>query len=122
MADLKKEVAGQPIWLWGVAAVVVVGGYLYIRSKSSSAAPSAGTGTGTGGGGKDTSSFKETIKDWQSSPTKPSPKPKPTVNPGGPERKWLIHKTGSQHPWSFLSRHHERVQVGPTGSRKIVGK
>jgi hypothetical protein len=120
MADLKKEVAGQPIWLWGVAAVVVVGGYLYIRSRSSSATPSAGTSTGGGGGGgggKDTSSFRETIKDWQSSPTTPSP-----VSTTGPERKWLIHKTGSQHPWSFLSRHHERVQVGPTGSRKIVSK
>jgi len=40
----------------------------------------------------------------------------------GPERRWLIHKTGSQHPWSFLARHHERIIVGPHGSRIVRGK
>ena len=40
----------------------------------------------------------------------------------GPERRWLIHKTGSQHPWSFLAKHHERIIVGPRGSRIVRGK
>ena len=38
----------------------------------------------------------------------------------GPEREWLERKTGSEHPWSFLQRHDERVVVGPDGSRTIV--
>lgn len=59
---MDKEVFGQPVWLWGIGLVVVVGGYLYFRSHSaSSSAP--GTGQGQGGTGKDVSqsSFKEWI-------------------------------------------------------------
>jgi hypothetical protein len=41
---------------------------------------------------------------------------------GGPERQWLIHKTGSQHPWSWLARHHEEIIVGPKGSRWRIVK
>jgi hypothetical protein len=37
----------------------------------------------------------------------------------GPERQWLIRKTGSQHPWTWLAQHGERIVVGPHGSRKI---
>lgn len=67
---MDKEVLGQPVWLWAAGAVVVIGGYLYFRSHSSTASTSS-SGTGQGGTGKDTSqsSFKETIKNWQSSPT-----------------------------------------------------
>ncbi len=39
----------------------------------------------------------------------------------GPEREWLEKKTGSEHPWTWLARHHERIVVGPHGSRRIVG-
>lgn len=34
----------------------------------------------------------------------------------GPERQWLIRKTGSQHPWTWLAQHGERIVVGPRGS------
>lgn len=69
---MDKEVLGQPLWLWGLGAVIVVGGYLYFRShqsSSSSGTPSAGT---PGGGGKSssTSSFKEWITQHQGPPHK----------------------------------------------------
>jgi len=119
---VKRELAGQPLWIWVVGAVVVVGGYLWFRHQQSTAAttPSAPGGGSGGGGGKDTSTVNEQIKEWQSAPH--------TGGGGGgqgsigPERQWLIHKTGSQHPWTFLAQHHERVEVGPHGSRTIVGK
>lgn len=38
----------------------------------------------------------------------------------GPEREWLERKTGSEHPWTWLARHKERIVVGPHGSRRIV--
>jgi hypothetical protein len=40
----------------------------------------------------------------------------------GPERQWLINKTGSKHPWSFLARHDETIEVGPHGSRIVHGR
>lgn len=70
---MDKEIAGQPLWLWGLGAVIVVGGYLYFRSHSStSSSGTPSSGTGQGGTGKDVSqsSFKETIKDWQGAPSK----------------------------------------------------
>jgi len=81
---VKKEIAGQPVWLWGLGAVVVVGGYLYFthRAKSASSSGSSG-GQGGQGGGKSssTSSFKEWLVQHQGGPgpkPKPKPKPKPT--------------------------------------------
>jgi hypothetical protein len=113
---VKRELAGIPLWIWGVGAAVVVGGYLWIRhssgGKSGQGQTTPGVPVVVGGG---SSSFMEWIKQHQGSPT-PAPKP-PTT---GPERQWLIHKTGSQHPWTFLHQHHERIVVGPDGSRKIV--
>jgi hypothetical protein len=38
----------------------------------------------------------------------------------GPEREWLERKTGSEHPWTWLAQHGERIIVGPRGSRTIV--
>lgn len=71
---MDKEVAGQPLWLWAVGAVVIVGGFLYFRSHQSSSATSGqGAGqSGGGGGGKFTSrsSFQETITELHSHPSK----------------------------------------------------
>lgn len=68
---MKQEVAGQPLWLWAVGAVVIVGGYLYFRShqSASSGTPSAGT-PGSGGKSSSTSSFKEWITQHQGPPHK----------------------------------------------------
>ena len=65
---MDKQLAGQPLWLWGLGAVIVVGGYLYFKSRSSSSSqPSAPAG----GGGKSTSTstFKETITNLQGPPS-----------------------------------------------------
>jgi hypothetical protein len=88
---VKKEVAGQPVWLWAVGAVVIVGGYLYFTHKASSASSASSPGSGTGQGGKssNTSMFKEWLVQHQGGP-KPKPKPKP-VNPGGPIRRKRRH-------------------------------
>jgi hypothetical protein len=132
---MHKEVFGVPAWMWGVGAVVVVGGYLYLSHKSASS--SAGGQQKPAGGGQPVmvagsptglsmEQFLLLIEDMQhggkgkgkstghhgGGGTKP--------NPGGPERRWLIHKTGSQHPWTFLAQHHERIVVGPHGTRTIV--
>lgn len=58
---MKKELAGQPVWLWAAGAGVILLGYLYFRSHSSASSgqPSAGT---PGGGGK--SSATSTWKEW----------------------------------------------------------
>lgn len=74
---MDKEFAGQPLWIWLVGAVVVVGGYLYLThgSKASAQQPAAG-----GTPEKSTSTFSETIKDLQSNP-KPVKKP-PKKDPG----------------------------------------
>ena len=113
---MKRDFLGQPLWLWGVGAAVVIGGFLYLRHKSGTAAAADSAGAAAQPE-KSTSSFKEWITQHQGGTPAPKPKPKDTV---GPERQWLIHKTGSQHPWTFLRQHHERIEVGPTGSRKIV--
>jgi len=76
--QVKKEIAGQPVWLWAVGAVVVVGGYLYFTHRASSASPS-GTGSGTGqpaGKSSSSSTFKEWLVQHQGGPH-PKPKPKP---------------------------------------------
>lgn len=133
---MKKEIAGQPVWLWMLGAGAVVLGYLYFKSRSSQQPGQQGgqggrAGTATGGGQY---SFKEWITQHQGPPGRPPPpahpgpparKPPPRKNPGGrigPEREWLIHKTGANHPWTFLSQHHEQIRVGPEGSRKIIGR
>jgi hypothetical protein len=119
---VKKDFLGQPVWLWAVGAVVVIGGYLYFTRHTSQPAAGAAAGQGGQAGGKSTStsSFQEWITQHQGGPSKSKPKPKPQQ--GGPERQWLIKKTGSQHPWTFLQRHHETIAVGPHGSRTIVHK
>ena len=33
---MKKEIAGQPAWLWAVGAGLVIVGYLYFKSHSAS--------------------------------------------------------------------------------------
>lgn len=116
---MKREFLGQPVWLWAAGAVLIVGGYWYFSHKS---ATSSGSSTGAGAGGTEKSSndenLKETITDWQGGGS--TSKKTGHGDKAGPERQWLIHKTGSQHPWSFLARHHERIEVGPTGSRTII--
>lgn len=142
-SGLKKPVMGLPAWMWGVGAVVLVGGYLYLRHSSSSSAsssqqkPTGGQPVAVVGGGSPTGLSMEQLllmfEDLQGSKSKGHGhgrhggghhhKPPPHhVNPGGPERTWLEHKTGSKHPWTWLSKHNERVQVGPHGSRTIVKK
>lgn len=109
---MKKELAGIPLWIWGIGAAVVVGGFVWLRHQQS--AKPSGQGQGGGGQYKSTDSINEQIKEWQSAPH--------TGGGGGgqgnigPERQWLIHKTGSQHPWTWLAQHHERIEVGPHGS------
>lgn len=115
-SGLKKEVAGQPLWLWGLGAVIVIGGYLYFRSQSSGSSASSGSGSGAGQE-KSSDDINETIKDFQSSPSSGG---QTTTSSEGPERQWLKHKTGSKHPWTYLAKHHESVKVGPHGSRRIV--
>lgn len=124
---MKKEILGQPLWLWAVGAAVIVGGYLYIRHQQSAATPGqGGTGSGSTASPQDTSSFNDWIEQHDASPgTTPKSKHHPKVNPGGPnkpgpERQWLIKKTGSKHPWSFLDRHHEQIRVGPERTRRVV--
>lgn len=124
MADLKREYAGVPLWGWLGAAGVVLLGYVWIRHHQSSSASAGGTGAGAGGGGgksTDNSTFRETVKDLQSSPA-PAPSTGSTGSHEGPEREWLERKTGSEHPWTWLQRHHETIAVGPHGSRRIVHK
>jgi hypothetical protein len=64
---MDKQLAGQPLWLWGLGAVIVVGGYLYFKSHSSSSAQQPAPG----GGGKSTSTstFHETITNLQQPPS-----------------------------------------------------
>ena len=111
----QKEVAGLPVWMWGVGALVLVGGFLYLRSHSGSSASSGQQASGTGqggmhgayivGGGSPTGLSAEQllllIEDMQHSRGhRPKPKPKPKrddddhrrrrrrrVNPGGPDRR-----------------------------------
>jgi hypothetical protein len=45
---MQKEILGQPAWLWAVGAVVLVGGYLYLRSHSSSSASGQQKPAGSG--------------------------------------------------------------------------
>jgi len=64
---------GQPAWLWAIGAVVVVGGYLWLKhsqSSSSSSSGSGGTPTGKGGAGATitTGSFQEWVTQHQGSP------------------------------------------------------
>ena len=75
-SGLKKQVAGQPLWLWAVGAGVVILGYLYFSHKASTstAAPGSSSGSGHGKPGKDTTSINETIKDFQGSPAVPGKK------------------------------------------------
>ena len=112
-----KEYGGVPLWMWLAGGGVVILGYLYIRSRQSGSGQ-GGQGGQSSGAGKYTSTshmtLQETIKDLHSAP---APHAKQ-----GPERQWLIAKTGSQRPWTFLAAHDERVQVGPHGSRTIVPK
>lgn len=73
---MDKEIGGQPLWIWLVGAVVVVGGYLYFKSHRSAAAPTqpdSSTQPSTS-----TSSFRETITNLQS-----NPKPKKKKTSGG---------------------------------------
>jgi hypothetical protein len=75
--QVKKEIAGQPVWLWAVGAAVVIGGYVYFTRR---AAPASAGGQSGQGGGKSTSStnIKEWIVQHQGGPRpKPRPKPKP---------------------------------------------
>lgn len=59
---MDKKIAGQPLWLWALGAVVVVGGYLYFKSHSSQQAQPSGQ---QGPPSKSTSSFKEWITQHQ---------------------------------------------------------
>jgi hypothetical protein len=131
---MHKEVMGLPAWMWGVGAVVLIGGYLYLSHKSSSSASGqqkpAGSGQPVAVVGSPTGlsleQFLLLIEDMQHG-GKGKGKGGGTghhggggPNPGGPERRWLIRKTGSQHPWTFLAQHHERIVIGPHGTRTIV--
>lgn len=136
---LHKQVMGLPAWMWGVGALVVVGGFLYLRHSASSKASSqqkpAGSGQPIAVVGSPTGlsleQFLLLLEDMQGGKSKhhggrhggghhhhkPQPGPKE-----GPEREWLEKKTGSEHPWTWLAQHHERVEVGPHGTRRIVKK
>lgn len=130
-----KQVMGLPLWMWGVGAVVLVGGYLYMRHSSASSASSqqkpAGSGQPVAVIGSPTGlsleQFLLLLQDMQGGHGKGKGHGHhggghhgKQPNPGGPERRWLIKKTGSQHPWTFLAQHHERIVIGPHGTRTIV--
>jgi len=120
--------------MWAAGAGVVVVGYLYIKSHQQS---SQGQGKGKGQpayviGSPAGLSYEQLLlilQDWQHGHHghgggggghhhhhhhKPGGKI-------GPERQWLINKTGSKHPWAYLAKHHERIVIGPHGSRVIRG-
>ena len=90
---MKKEIAGQPVWLWATGAAVVIAGYLYFSHRAKTASSSGqGQGQGTGAGkSTSSSSFKEWLVQHQGGPAKPPKpphhKPKPPVDPGGPRRR-----------------------------------
>jgi|SRR6516162_7221230 hypothetical protein len=95
---MKKEIAGQPAWLWAVGAGLVIVGYLYFKSHSASSSAPAGGGTpgGGGGGGTATGGGQWSLKEWvtqhQASPAPAPHKPhKPHVDPGGPIRRHGDH-------------------------------
>lgn len=65
---MDKKIAGQPAWLWAIAAVVVVGGYLYFKHTQSGAAAQPAQPAQPMGQSTSHSTFSETIKDMQSHP------------------------------------------------------
>jgi hypothetical protein len=81
----KKELFGQPYWMWAVGGLVVVGGYLYLRSKSKNTGQSSGGGTGTSAGGGGGQRFGVTFTDlsqWLRDHQKPpARKRKPSHEP-----------------------------------------
>lgn len=76
---MDREIAGQPLWLWVTGAGIVILGYLYFRSHSSASSAPQDTGAPP----TSTSSFKESIKDWQSPPTTHKTKKKKTGSGDG---------------------------------------
>lgn len=123
-----KELMGLPIWMWAAGAVVLIGGYLYLKSHSSQSQQGQGQGGGKGQvfavGSQTGLSYEQLLlilKDWQNHGHGKGGHHH-HHNPGGdigPERQWLINKTGSKHPWTYLAQHHERIVVGPHGTRVI---
>ena len=53
---------------------------------------------------------------------KPKPHPFQPARKEGPEREFLERKTGSEHPWAYLQKHHETIEIGPRGSKVIRRK
>lgn len=124
-----RKIGPLPMWVWVaiIGAAVVL--YALWKGRSSSSTPATtgtGTGTGTGSaqqppevvqGDQDDDDDDDRKQHHRRRAGHPKPKPKKKA---GPERKWLEKKTGSKHPWTYLAKHHESIDVGPTGSRRIV--
>ena len=65
---MKQEVLGQPVWLWALGAVAIVGGYWYFSSKASASSASSGSPAVPQQKSSSTTTLKETITDWQGPP------------------------------------------------------
>lgn len=117
----KKEIAGLPVWMWGVGGLAVVLGYLYFKSHSSS---QKGKGQGQGAGrqafvvGSPTGLSAEQLllilKDWQG-------------HGGGQHHQGHHHRHKTHHHKHDHDHHHDhdhghdRSIAGPAGSRIIRG-
>lgn len=121
---LTRKIGPLPTWGW--VAVVASLLLLYVFwSNNKSAQSSSSSGTGTGKATGLTSLVPPVIV--HGARGKRGKRGKKGKSGGddddqesdreGPEREWLEKKTGSEHPWSYLARHHETISVGPRGSR-----
>lgn len=121
---LTRKIGPLPAWVWIAVAAAVILLYVVLHSKKSSASSKGGSGSGKGAGpslvppvvihgargrrgrrgkrGKSGSDDDDDDSDRE-----------------GPEREWLERKTGSEHPWTYLRKHDETIEVGPRGSRIV---
>jgi hypothetical protein len=78
-ADAKKEFFGQPVWVWGVAAAVMVAAGIYLYRRNAKAAAAGGAATAPAGTAA--SSGVGSLYGWmlnnQASPASPAPAPAP---------------------------------------------
>jgi hypothetical protein len=123
-----RKIGPLPMWVWVaiIGAAVVL--YALWKGHSSASSPSSGTGTKTGSAlvppevaqGQDAQD-----DDDDGDRRRHRRRKRGGVDPGGPEkgrkggpeRRWLEKKTGSKHPWTYLVKHHERIEVGDVGGK-----
>jgi hypothetical protein len=119
---LTRKIGPLPTWAWTAIIAAVLLLFVFWRStKNSSQQQQPGTGKARGFGGSVTPPVAVQGSAAQDDDDDQDRGKHHRRTAGGPERQWLIKKTGSQHPWSFLARHHETIEVGPRGSRIVHG-